>query len=609
MILMRSLCGFLLFACLLPAQTVDLGALTAAERDTARSPLRRGQYSATRTGVHRSLGQMKFTAGTRLRSTGAYGIRVHFEGFDAADGAVVLRSTQGETARYTGRGPLGDGEFWSQTLFDEEIQLDFEPGPSGAKASWHVPEISHSFGPRGYAAVETDQLRCDLDVNCHAEYGEWAKSVAMIAIETPEGQGTCSGALVRTKSGSGVPYFLTAFHCVGNEQEARTVESFWNYQTDKCNGKAPDPKNAIRPRPTGAQYVSGLDLNSGDAALIVLNAIPPEARFAEFDPRPLALGEAIVGISHPHGSHKRIVFGELFQSYWVYNNFPSSQYYYTRYTKGAAHPGSSGSPLFTSKGAIAGMLSHGSNFDDINVDVCAQDPKVVGYAKLSLAWPKFQAYLDDPAPSTLSFSPSAVSLTLRNGKLTGDLRQTVVISTTSDEPVAIGVNAPDLWVRVLTPRGTAVKGAPFTTQIEIRPELLAQRTGLVQTRLEISSGNNGRALPVDADVVVVPSSVQFAPQIAATPEGDCRYTLRLDLSETAGVDTALTALRINGEDYSGQIGRWFGTTQLTANGKASTALKICGPVDVNAPYEFILAGRDAGSGRAWSVQRLAELPR
>jgi hypothetical protein len=163
---------------------------------------------------------------------------------------------------------------------------------------------------------------------------------------------------------------------------------------------------------------------------------------------------------------------------------------------------------------------------------------------------------------------------------------------------------------VTNPRGTAKKGTPFITQLEIKPELIANRAGLVRTRLDVASGNNGRAIPVDADVVVIPSSVTLAAKVnSAAPGSDCRYELALNLQERGGIDTTLTSLRINGDDYTGQIANWFGTAQLNANAAAGANLKICGPVNVNAPYELVIGGRDAGSGRSWSIHQLTEIPR
>ena len=607
---MRSLLG-LLFVSGLFGQTVDLGPLTDAERSGAVTPIQHEQRSLRKTGIHRRLSSA-LTPGSRLRSAGAFGLRLHLTNFDAADGTLLVRGAgepESAAIAYTGRGPNGDGEFWSHTVFGEELVVDFRPGPSGVALRWDVPEISHSFGPNGLATVNdpANPLRCFRDITCHAEWAESAKSVAKFTFEIAEGQASCTGALVRTKSGSGIPYFLTAHHCISDEQTARSVEAFWNYQTTSCNGKEPDPRNAIRSQPAGARFVVSRDTKQGDFSMIVLNSIPPVARFADYDQSELPLHSPIGSISHPLGSFKRFAAGEIYVPYWKFGgaDFPQASYYQVRFTQGATHHGSSGSPLFSKPNTIAGMLSHGPEFDD--VDICGQDPRVDGYAKLSLAWPDFSKYLEDPAPSSLTVSPAGLRLTVENGMVRDGLRRSLVVNSTSETPVAVSVNTVDPWVRIAKARGAAQAGSPFVTEIEFVPELLANRSGLLRSRVEVVSGNNGRVVPVDADIIVLASDVAVQAKPTAQPDAvdGCRYRLDLSLEEKAGVTTSLVALRINGDDYTDRLADWFGSTQLAGKGKLSTSLKVCWPGAID-PYQLIIAGRDSGSNRAWTQSTMIE---
>jgi len=305
---------------------------------------------------------------------------------------------------------------------------------------------------------------------------------------------------------------------------------------------------------------------------------------------------------------KRAAFGTTFVNYWDFSDkeFPPALYYQVLINKGSTHGGSSGSPLFSGPNKIAGMLSHGPYFS--NVDICAQDPRVDGFAKLSLAWPHFQKYLDDPAPSSLTVSPAQLSLTVRNGAAQDGTRRTLVVNSTSAEAVPVSVSAVDPWVRVLRAQGTAKAGAPFTTEVEFRPEFFQNRSGLVQSRLEVVSGNNGRVVPIDADVIVLPSDVQMqAKALLAEPAGDCRYRLDLGLVERGGVATTLTTLRINGEDYTERIGEWFGARELAAKGSLKASLKVCWPGRIDS-YQVTVTGRDAGSSRVWSSSTLVDFP-
>ena len=91
------------------------------------------------------------------------------------------------------------------------------------------------------ATVETDAADCHLDATCYPEWSSSATGVARIFFETSEGgSGACSGTLLNNRRQDLTPYFLTAAHCVGTEEEARSVTAFWLYQTQTCNGELPD---------------------------------------------------------------------------------------------------------------------------------------------------------------------------------------------------------------------------------------------------------------------------------------------------------------------------------------------------------------------------------
>ena len=76
------------------------------------------------------------------------------------------------------------------------------------------------------------------------------------------------------------------------------------------------------------------------------------------------------------------------------------------------------------------------------------------------------------------------------------------------------------------------------------------------------------------------------------------YTIRL--SEIAGVGTTLTALLIDGTDYSSDIADWFGSANLAAHGTLYVDLRSKGLTPpVNRIYRF--SGVDAG-GAQWTQQ-------
>jgi hypothetical protein len=72
----------------------------------------------------------------------------------------------------------------------------------------------------------------------------------------------------------------------------------------------------------------------------------------------------------------------------------------------------------------------------------------------------------------------------------------------------------------------------------------------------------------------------------------------VQLQETAGVDTTLTGFTFDGLLFTGSIGKFFGSTTVTANGTLTATLKA-GNVPAPSSVPLVFTGRDS-SGAAWS---------
>jgi hypothetical protein len=75
----------------------------------------------------------------------------------------------------------------------------------------------------------------------------------------------------------------------------------------------------------------------------------------------------------------------------------------------------------------------------------------------------------------------------------------------------------------------------------------------------------------------------------------------LKLQETNGVATTLTGFRINETDYSSQIGAWFKTANISADGSIAATISTSGLVAATNEY-FEFFGTDPASGKTWSQQ-------
>ena len=141
----------------------------------------------------------------------------------------------------------------------------------------------------------------------YTEWAETARSVAHFVFEEDSSSYVCSGTLLRTTMASNIPYFLTADHCIATDAVARTVQSFWQYQTARCNGPAANKRDAQRT--LGARYLVSEGPARGDYSLVRLNSVPSGVTFSGWSTDAVNLGTQLLGIHHPAGDYKRFSRG------------------------------------------------------------------------------------------------------------------------------------------------------------------------------------------------------------------------------------------------------------------------------------------------------------
>lgn len=398
-----------------------MGPIAASERmPTEIKP------GVTKAGVHRMGGDALLDRGqwtelpdgravfqAALRSPGAKGLRLEILGLAAGAGRIWLY--RGDEANPTEPlGPYeGGDDFWTALVEGESLVMEFEAAAGAPRMlPFHIGRVSHIFtglapakgevgetklGPVG--ARREAALSCNLDVTCYPEWDERARSVGRYLFETNGGGALCSGSLINTRNNSGIPYFLTADHCVSNEAEARSVQVFWFYQSSVCNGA---PRN-LRDVPTtvGATYLTSGSLELGDYALLRLNGSLPNgvtfSGWTEVDPE---IGAEVTGIHHPTGDYKRISFGNKAAPIATRGR-PEPMYHSITWREGVTEGGSSGSPIFNRDGLIVGMLSGGPK-PPAGQTECDLRPAFDWYGRFSVAYPALLGYLEErtTGPST-----------------------------------------------------------------------------------------------------------------------------------------------------------------------------------------------------------------
>ena len=221
--------------------------------------------------------------------------------------------------------------------------------------------------------------------------------VGQITFEDAGVEYLCSGSAIATRDNSFKPYFLTAGHCINNEDAARTHRSLLDlpdfelrrrssgqprYQHEIDRGRAPDRfrhDRAGRLQPGSAAECS----QRRDVLGLGCQPIPRSR------PR-------LVGIHHPSGSWKRISFGERVDDATADvegDTAPGNLYLQVLWDEGRTEPGSSGSPIFTSPGVLVGTLTYGPYSPDLSA--CQIDPSVSGYGRFSNAYQYLKDYLEN----------------------------------------------------------------------------------------------------------------------------------------------------------------------------------------------------------------------
>jgi hypothetical protein len=587
-------------------QEIALPPLSEGERTALRRPDRR-----YRVGIHRSLPERALEAGAwepvsgirvwrlAVRSPESKGIRLEIGGFDAGGGRLWVTAGDEIAGPYTGRGPFGDGHFWTSTIASEAVTLEYEPAAGGEAAEappFQVLQISHQtldvVMPVPEAGAKDPADICHLDPNCYPEWADTMKMVAQLVFEKPDGRYVCSGALVNTREKSRRPYFLTAGHCINDEASARSVEVYWTYQTAKCGALPPSSRSDSLKSTQGANLIAWSTIPEGDYSLLLLKDVPGTALFADWDMGDPAMGSALTGIHHPAGSYKRISFGKRIGDTTVQVEgavAPAALYLELLWEKGRVEHGSSGSPLFSSPGVIVGYLSYGQVRSDGNV--CQVEPSLAGYGRLSNAYGQLKDYFENLPAAAVLPDGSEARFAVVNGAAPAS--KTLRLTTKSAGEVRYKLRADANWIVLSGATGTTSSAAPASLAITVDPSKF-DRPGTYQSTVTIFSGAaDPQFINVVADVKVDRSNV-----VATVTPGMAAYTFKLKLEEKNGMATKLTAVKLDGRDFSSSIAGWFGTATIPARGALEADLRTDYPYG-GGEHVFEFWGSDEASGRKW----------
>lgn len=297
-----------------------------------------------------------------LNSPGATSMSFLFDEFELPKGVEMYIWAVNRTEFLGSYSHLNNKDFGSFAvgLIDTDlcvIELQI-PAEIEANFPFHLGKIVHGYRDilKKHFVAEADRGpfgtsgNCNINVNC-PEGDEWQIDNRSVALIVSGGWAVCSGALVNNTANDGTPYFLTANHCLGGENN---WVFYFNHESANCTGSN---------GPTD-QSVSGSDLKASNAGsdfgLLELSETPPadfNVQYSGWDATDDETVISAVGIHHPSGDVKKICFEE--DDPYHANQGGAAVWYIDEWEDGVTEGGSSGSPLFDQNHRIIGQLYGG----------------------------------------------------------------------------------------------------------------------------------------------------------------------------------------------------------------------------------------------------------
>jgi hypothetical protein len=314
-----------------------------------------------------------------IRSKGAYSINILLTDFELPPGGKLFIYNDSHShviGSFDSRNNSPERILPLQPVVGESVIIEYsEPADVPFEGNFTVSEVNHDY--RDFLRREPGSdggslFSCMPDALCSEVDGNLIRSTVLLMID---GLIACSGVLVNNTEDDGMPYILTAVHCLNDDlalgkykdidhyiTHSGTVVTFFNYNRPVCGSQLKGTEEMT----IAAAYPRAI-VEKRDVALLELREKPPiyyNVYYAGWNMDESGRTGMHVNLHHPSGAVKK--YGKAEADLTAVNYSPEifepeSHWVVPGWTTGSTHGGSSGSPLFDENGWVVGTLSGGAS--------------------------------------------------------------------------------------------------------------------------------------------------------------------------------------------------------------------------------------------------------